>query len=826
MSRVILWVLLSAAAFGQTPGEVYVVEIDGRTVSYVIEGGFAVTEGDIILGPAEEMENFRQAQARGERGLRPRSVYSPGVGNVRLWTDATMYYTMEPDTPVQGNLLAAIDYWNTIAPFRILPRSSEPNYVTFRRIEIDAACNSSVGMVGGQQFIGVTSACSVGAAIHEIGHAFGLQHEQSRSDRDAFVTVLFDNIDKRFASNFNVASNSINAGYYDYDSIMHYGVTGFGRNFGDTIATVPPGIPIGQRTGLSAGDIDAVSRAYGAIPTATTIATTPAGLPVTVDGETVTTPRAFDWAPGSQHTISVAEAQGTSPRYVFARWSDGGAATHTITAGPAVTVFCAQFQRQYPVRAAVVSGEGSVSMIPSPEDGYLGDRQAFRVTATPDAGSKFIRWSGTTGFNAAGASVSAASVRVQVAGAPPNYLASFTSAPLHVVDSQPRGAQVIVDGTAYFTPVSFSWEPGSLHVLNSLSPQLQGNSTRRFTFRDWEDGTAGVRQVTATAEGTTFTANFLEEYLLSRSIVGGGTIQVSPPSSEGYYEAGSTVSLTALPGVGGTLRYWVGDLAGNSPTQDVTMDQQRSVLANFGSAFPWLMYHAASFQLNHVPGTTAMIAAPGEIVSIFGENIGPASAQSPPPGTDGRLPTAVGGVSVTFDNVASPITFAGPNQINVIVPYAVAGRTQTTIVVRGARGNLTNTVSVLPTFPGLFTYDGSGRGPVAALNQDGSINSESNPAAPGSVVVLYGTGAGVLERSFADGQVIGSVLVAPRAPVYVRFDKLAGEVQFAGAAPFLVNGALQVNVVVPRDVVGGGQVPVRLVVGSNSSPPGSTIWVR
>ena len=106
------------------------------------------------------------------------------------------------------------------------------------------------------------------------------------------------------------------------------------------------------------------------------------------------------------------------------------------------------------------------------------------------------------------------------------------------------------------------------------------------------------------------------------------------------------------------------------------------------------------------------------------------------------------------------------------------------------------------------------------------MNSESNPAAAGSVVVLYGTGGGVLEKSFADGQVIPAELVRPRAPVYVRFDKLAGDVQFAGAAPFLVNGALQVNVVIPRDVVGGGAVPVRLVVGNNSSPPGSTIWIR
>jgi uncharacterized protein (TIGR03437 family) len=62
--------------------------------------------------------------------------------------------------------------------------------------------------------------------------------------------------------------------------------------------------------------------------------------------------------------------------------------------------------------------------------------------------------------------------------------------------------------------------------------------------------------------------------------------------------------------------------------------------------------------------------------------------------------------------------------------------------------------------------------------------------------------------------------------VYVRFDKLAGHVFYAGGAPTLVNGALQVNVIVPHDLVGGGAVPVRLVAGTFASPPGTTIWVK
>src|ERR1019366_5240889 len=122
--------------------------------------------------------------------------------------------------------------------------------------------------------------------------------------------------------------------YYDFDSIMHYGATGFTRNGLDSMETVPVGIPIGQRLGLSAGDIDGISRAYGLTPTATTITTVPSGLPITVHGVAPVSPTSFDWGPGSKHTIIAAapQAGAAAPRYVFVRWSDGGAPSHTITA--------------------------------------------------------------------------------------------------------------------------------------------------------------------------------------------------------------------------------------------------------------------------------------------------------------------------------------------------------------------------------------------------------------------------------------------------------------------------------------------------------------
>src|SRR5262249_4214875 len=160
-----------------------------------------------------------------------------------------------------------------------------------------------------------------------------------------------------------------------------------------------------------------------------------------------------------------------------------------------------------------------------------------------------------------------------------------------VVDSRPRGAQVTVDGTAYYTPVSLAWAAGSTHTIAYAATQMQGNNTHRFTFQQWEDGSTGTRSVTASADGATYTATFQEQYLLSRSTLGSGTISVSPSAVDGFYNAGSTVTVTAVPGAGQTLRYWLGDPVGTNPAQTIVMDQQRSATAYFGSALPWLMLH-------------------------------------------------------------------------------------------------------------------------------------------------------------------------------------------------------------------------------------------
>ena len=109
----------------------------------------------------------------------------------------------------------------------------------------------------------MTTPATPAPIIHEIGHAVGLWHEQSRADRDRYVTVLYQNIDKRYIYNFEQElTNGADVGSYDTGSIMHYSASGFSRNGQATIETIPPGISIGVAQVLSAADIDGVRRLY------------------------------------------------------------------------------------------------------------------------------------------------------------------------------------------------------------------------------------------------------------------------------------------------------------------------------------------------------------------------------------------------------------------------------------------------------------------------------------------------------------------------------------------------------------------------------------
>ncbi|XP_020901633.1 zinc metalloproteinase nas-15 [Exaiptasia diaphana] len=218
-----------------------------------------VFEGDMILTPEQKMAavNGWDVDAPLGRG---------GIKNKR-WPGGVFVYQIDGALARSSKAMNAINgafrEWSSKTCITFKKRTNERDYAYFR---IGSGCSSWVGRSGGRQTINLASGCwYVGIVAHEIGHALGFYHEQSRPDRDNYVTIMWNNIIEKSKFNFNKYNRGTIDSLgtpYDYGSVMHYGSRAFSKNGRPTIVAKQSGVTLGQRRGLSAIDAKQMNLMY------------------------------------------------------------------------------------------------------------------------------------------------------------------------------------------------------------------------------------------------------------------------------------------------------------------------------------------------------------------------------------------------------------------------------------------------------------------------------------------------------------------------------------------------------------------------------------
>ncbi len=233
-----------------------------------------------------------------------------------------------------------------------------------------------------------------------------------------------------------------------------------------------------------------------------------------------------------------------------------------------------------------------------------------------------------------------------------------------------------------------------------------------------------------------------------------------------------------------------------------------------------------SVVVNTASGLSGAVA-PGEVVSLIGQGLGP---ETPAEGffdDAGLESTTVGGTRVLFGGVPAPLLYASGAQVTAVVPYEVDGAAETEVHVE-ANGEASNSLQleVAPCAPALFTADSSGQGQALAFHADQSPNSAAKPAARGSAVTLFGTGEGQTSPKGVTGLRAGNTGPVPVLPVRVFIGSAEAEVLYAGGGGGQVAGIFQLNIRVPQSAPGGAAVPVTFYAGETASQPGVTMAVE
>jgi uncharacterized protein (TIGR03437 family) len=552
-------------------------------------------------------------------------------------------------------------------------------------------------------------------------------------------------------------------------------------------------------------------------PVQLSVTTLPPGMQLLIDRTPMTAPINLEWGWNTVHAVGVNPVQrdGTGHLMLFDSWSDGGAVDHAFTApapGSSLVTLSARF-----VPGAYVSFLTDPSGLKLTVDGrqnWTNYNFTWAAGSTHDVSApaaqldalgrkyKFVSWS-----NGA-----AAAQTVRVAAAPDDvrYMATFAPVAQISVGSVPSGVKVQVDGDDCVTPCAVEREVG-VPVRVSAPAAVPVGDGSRMIFQGWTDNGSPQRDLISVIDPQALSANYQLQYRLAVSAdpPEGVEWHVQPDSTDGYYAAQTSVTLTAVAQAGFRFLRWSGDLSGSGRAASVTMTSPKSVVALLDRV-PFVPPGGVK---NAAGDTPEGAVAPGSVVSIIGFSLAPGQEIGPA----SPLKQTLAGVTVWIGERLLPLFYVSPGQINAQLPADLPEGPQTLTVRWEGKPDVKVDFTVARNAPGLFTNLIGDTAYALAAHADGTEVTPDNAVRKGETITLFGTGLGPYVGQAPDG------FALPEAPNFLLADAvdiLAGDavVQpvYAGAAVGRV-GVNAVRFIAGNDLPAGVNVALKVRINGHES---------
>jgi uncharacterized protein (TIGR03437 family) len=556
-----------------------------------------------------------------------------------------------------------------------------------------------------------------------------------------------------------------------------------------TMTVTPNALSFSQTKGGAAPDPKTVS-----------VATSSTDIPFTIS---VSTTKGSGWLSA---TASTTTATGSSPATVTVKVDGSTLAPDTYTGSVTITStsgFTSGSPVTIPVTLEVKAG--TLSVLPTSltfaqvQGGPAPLAQTIAVAGTPGA----LGFAVTTSTN--GNSGNWLTVDTTTGTTPANVKVSVNAGSL---------APATYTGTVTITSTGAQGSPISVPVSLVVSgPQTLTVAPASVNFSYVIGSSTAPAQQTVSLSASAVTTPF------TTSISSGATwLSVSPSTGT----APATLAINVNP-TGLAAGNYTGTISLNSTAAAV--NPAATITVNLSvQAVPKPAFTSVASAASYVTGAVS----PGENIVIFGSGLGPAQLVLGHL-TNNAFDNLLSETQVFFDTTPAPIVYASANQTSVMVPYGVAGRATTNIriVYKGVQSDPI-TYSVIATTPAIYTANSGGFGQGAILNQDLSVNGAGNAAAPGTVVAIYMTGEGVTSPASVDGVIAGingAGLFHPVQTVTATVGGLPANVEYAGSAPSILYGVMQVNVRIPDNAQTGNAALV-IKVGATSTQANVTVAVK